>query len=90
MAADMPEQVPVALRRERAKKLRELGTRLAREFVEGQIGREVSVLVEKDNKGYSENYIQVRIEGGKIAPNRIVRARLVKSVGDGSAIAEIS
>lgn len=87
-AAGMPVQVPVYVRRARAKRLRDLGERLAREFLEGQIGREVSVLVERDNTGYAQNYIQVKIGGPAIAPNTALRARITGAAPDGLALAE--
>jgi threonylcarbamoyladenosine tRNA methylthiotransferase MtaB len=68
-AAGFPDQVPHAARKERARKMRELGARKKREFYRRFVGARVSVLVEDDAKvagalrGYSRNYLPVLIHG---------------------------
>jgi threonylcarbamoyladenosine tRNA methylthiotransferase MtaB len=71
-AAAMPGQIPMATKKERAGRLRALGERLKREFMAAQAGRRTEVLVEKDNRGYTDNYIEIKIPGPEIAPNTIV------------------
>ncbi|HTW71761.1 MAG TPA: tRNA (N(6)-L-threonylcarbamoyladenosine(37)-C(2))-methylthiotransferase MtaB, partial [Acetobacteraceae bacterium] len=61
-AARMPA-VPVALRRERAARLRDAGQRAARRFYDAQVGQTVSVLVEAGNAGRSEHFAPVRLLG---------------------------
>ncbi|HEY2990061.1 MAG TPA: tRNA (N(6)-L-threonylcarbamoyladenosine(37)-C(2))-methylthiotransferase MtaB [Candidatus Binatia bacterium] len=69
VAASMPDHVPAPVKKERAKKLRELGARKKREFYRRFLGRRVSVLVEgalnaaRGLRGYSKNYLPVSLRG---------------------------
>jgi len=78
-AARMP-QVPKALRKERAALLRAAGDRAAERFLDAQAGREASILVERDDSGYSEHFAPVRLNAP--APEgAIVRARVQQREG---------
>jgi threonylcarbamoyladenosine tRNA methylthiotransferase MtaB len=82
-AARMPA-VPVALRRERAARLRAAGEENARRFFATQVGREASVLAETDEAGHTEHFAPVRIA----APaGTLLRARIV-AAHDGGLLAE--
>lgn len=59
-AAKMP-QVPTAVRKARAAQLRALGADNLAKFLESQVGKTVSVLIEKDNMGHCEHYCPVRV-----------------------------
>ena len=72
-AARMPA-VPVALRRERAARLREAGAANARAFYQDLIGREADVLAETEQRGHTEHFAPARIAA---APGKLVRARIV-------------
>jgi len=73
-AARMP-QVPAALRRERAARLRAAGEAAAARFMDRQIGRAATVLVERADSGYSEHFAPVRLTAP--APDgAMVRARI--------------
>ena len=61
-AERIPKKVPMPIRRERAKKLRDLSNKLQSNFFKSQIGNIVNVLVEKNNRGYTEHYALVEIE----------------------------
>ncbi|MGH7768575.1 MAG: tRNA (N(6)-L-threonylcarbamoyladenosine(37)-C(2))-methylthiotransferase MtaB [Candidatus Binatia bacterium] len=69
VAAGLPGHVPSAVKKERARRMRELGTRKKREFYRRFLGRRVSVLVEGDSnvagarRGYSRNYLPVSVRG---------------------------
>lgn len=69
LAASLPGQIPAAVKKTRARKMRELGTRKKREFYRSFLGRRVSVLVEGDSnvggsrRGYSRNYLPVAVRG---------------------------
>jgi len=86
-AARMP-QVPVAVRRERAARLREAGARQMTALLDARLGRTASVLVEKDRAGHCEQYLPVEIDRD-VAPGEIVAAtvtgradnRLTASIG---------
>jgi len=68
-AAALPDHVPAAVKKERARKMRELGARKKREFYRRFVGRRVSVLVESSAdaggplRGYSRNYLPVAVRG---------------------------
>jgi threonylcarbamoyladenosine tRNA methylthiotransferase MtaB len=76
-AARMP-QLPMALRRERARRLREAGARAARRAYDGLVGQSLSVLVEKREgdiaAGHSEHFAPVRLRG-PAAPGEILAVR---------------
>ena len=84
----MKNQIADNIKKERAKRLRELGEKLKYKFIKKQRGKVQNILVEKDNKGYTENYIQVQILGEKITPNTIVKAKIVKVSKDCIALAK--
>ena len=74
-AARMP-QVPVAVRKQRAARLREAGKAAAARFMDGRVGSEATVLVERDAGGYSEHFAPVRLT--ETAPEgALVRARIL-------------
>ena len=64
--AALKSQIPFALRRTRADRLRLVGEALSRRFFESQIGKIREVLLENqlpsgDYLGYTENYLQVAV-----------------------------
>jgi len=77
-AAGFPDQVPYAARKERARKMRELGARKKGAFYKRFLGRRVSVLVEADStfagglRGYSRNYLPVSFNGESARVNEEV------------------
>lgn len=72
-AARMPA-VPVALRRERAARLRAAGAANAQHFYAGLVGRDAEVLAESDARGHTEHFAPVRIAA---EPGRLLRARII-------------
>ncbi|MHA1108458.1 MAG: tRNA (N(6)-L-threonylcarbamoyladenosine(37)-C(2))-methylthiotransferase MtaB, partial [Alphaproteobacteria bacterium] len=73
-AARMP-MVPMALRRERAARLRQAGSERLRRFLDGRIGATARVLVEKDNRGRCEHFATVCLDGDAM-PGEIVIAEI--------------
>ncbi len=78
-AASMPVQVPAREISARAAELRVCGERLRTRFLEGCIGREVELLVERELspgvvEGTSPEYARVRVavSGGSIAPGTLM------------------
>jgi threonylcarbamoyladenosine tRNA methylthiotransferase MtaB len=70
-AASLPAQVPAALKKARAKKMRALGAAKKRAFALRFVGRRLSVLFETTAKdgaltGYSRNYLPVAAAGGAV------------------------
>ena len=83
-AARMP-QLPVADRKARAAELRAAGERRLATFLAGQVGAEVSLLMEKPGEGRSEHYAPARLNS-VAAIGSVVRAR-VEDVVDGALMA---
>ncbi len=77
VAAALPDQVPLQIKKERARRFRELGARKKKEFYRQFIGTQVPVLVEQAvdevkgiYKGYSRNYLPVLLHGKQVQVNR--------------------
>ena len=83
-AARMP-QLQVADRKARAAELRAAGERRLATFLAGQVGAEVSLLMEKPGEGRSEHYAAARLETDA-AIGSVVRAR-VEDMVDGALVA---
>ncbi len=64
-AAKMP-MVDMAVRKERAKRLRVLGDEKYQSLLDGMIGKRLHVLIEKKGGGWSENYLKVQTNCDKI------------------------
>jgi threonylcarbamoyladenosine tRNA methylthiotransferase MtaB len=86
-AARMPA-VPVAIRRERAARLRRAGEENARRFLTLQVGRAISVLTETVDSGHSEHFARVRFRA-QVAPGRLVAARVI-GVADQALLADVA
>lgn len=59
-ATRMP-QVQPQIRKERARRLRELGEKQLHEFRQSRVSRRSNVLLEKDNEGFCEHYLPVKL-----------------------------
>lgn len=81
-AARMP-QVEKAVRKERARILREEGGLELQKFFKQNIGLESIVLTENDNKGHTENFIPVVFDQ-VVEPNQLLHA--VLDVGAGASM----
>ncbi len=77
-AARMP-QVDKAVRRERARRLRDKGAAAATAFLDRSVGTEARLLVERDGAGYTEHFAAADLDGadaeGRIVPVRITGVR---------------
>jgi threonylcarbamoyladenosine tRNA methylthiotransferase MtaB len=71
-AARMP-QVKKDIRKARAARLREAGEKNLARYLHGQVGKEISALMEKPGFGRSEHFAPVAVEGEVGA---IVRAKV--------------
>lgn len=69
-AARMP-QVPLALRKDRAKILRQIGEAELEKFTFKNIGYQTKLLLESENFGRTENFLPAKLEG-KFAPGSLV------------------
>lgn len=85
-AASMPNQVPRALREERARRLIAEGNELARAYRAALVGKTVEVLAEERTEdgfsvGYTDTYIPCRFPGGQ--SGEICRVRVAGVTEDG-------
>jgi threonylcarbamoyladenosine tRNA methylthiotransferase MtaB len=78
-AARMP-QLPMALRRERAQRLRKEGDARRDAFLAGLVGREAAILIETPRRGRTDTYAEVRVDRDG-APGTVVRACLTGHSG---------
>jgi threonylcarbamoyladenosine tRNA methylthiotransferase MtaB len=86
-ASRMPA-VPVALRRERAARLRQAGNASLQRYLSSHVGRTVSLLTESADAGHSEHFAAVRL-ATQAAPGRLMAAR-VTGVADNALLAEVA
>ncbi len=70
-AARMP-QVPVAVRRERAARLRARGEARLQAFLEAQRGRWVRGLVERGGRGHTDQFAPFRLEAEEVPAGRVI------------------
>lgn len=91
-AANMPHHVPEAIKKERTRRLIELGHTLSLAFHQGYEGQVMNVLWESNVgadaeglrwTGYTDNYIRVQAHGPADLMNRITPARLHTARPDG-------
>ncbi len=69
-AAKMP-MVEMAIRRDRAARLRQKGERQYATFLDQFVGKKLSVLAENTQNGLTEHYVRVRFEKERIAGNYV-------------------
>jgi threonylcarbamoyladenosine tRNA methylthiotransferase MtaB len=82
-AAEAPGQVPVLVRKQRTKALRELAARKNLEFRRKMIGQALSVVtIEDGRRALSDNYLKVTLAAPR-APNRIEDVRIGGLTPDG-------
>ncbi len=87
-AAEMPEIVPVRVRKKRSKMLRGLSAKKRRAFYESQLGTTHTVLFEGENKagfiyGFTENYVKVKTPWNPELVNTLHDIELEKIDEDG-------
>jgi threonylcarbamoyladenosine tRNA methylthiotransferase MtaB len=74
-AAEMPDQVPIRVRRDRNQVLRELAARKNAAFRQGLVGRDfMAVTLDPPGRALTDNYVQVSLDM-PYASNRLVRLR---------------
>ena len=86
-AARMPA-MPVALRRERARRLREAGEAASAAFHASLLGTRIEVLTESAGRGHSQHFAPVRAHAGALGePGQVVRA-IVRDADAAGLVAE--
>ena len=87
-AAKMSGVVPKQVRNKRSKMLRGLSVKKRRSFYESQLGEQLSVLFEGENKGgyihgFTENYVKVKTPWNPSLVNTIHNIKLIHIAEDG-------
>jgi threonylcarbamoyladenosine tRNA methylthiotransferase MtaB len=85
-SAEMPEQVPVQVARERNRVLRELAMRKKQDFMKSFVGRELEAITlthfdGKFTEALTDNYLKLRIRG-QHKPNQWLRSRVEAAAND--------
>ena len=79
-AADMQPQISKAVKKDRCRRMIDVGNEIRRAFLERQVGRDVEVLCETFEDGfitgYTKNYTPVRIAAGSAHHNELVTVRI--------------
>lgn len=80
-AADMPNQIPDAVKTERSNIIRRISAENERNYFESMVGRKQRMLVERIDsngvaRGYGENYIPLRFVGGGVSRNSFTDVRI--------------
>jgi len=75
-AADLPDQIPLVIKKQRSRQAQELSDELRLEYMKRFVGQQVEVLFESQKGGkwfgYSKNYLPVLLASGDDLLNRIV------------------
>ena len=92
-AAEMDEIIPMKIRNERSRKLRNLSAKKRRKFYEDNLGSEESVLFENDIEngkmfGFTRNYIRVAAKYDPVLINEILPVQLKEINQEGYVEAE--
>ena len=87
-AATMDGVVPIKVRNKRSKMLRGLSVKKRRSFYESQLGNELTVLFESENKagyinGFTENYVKVKTPWNPELVNTLHKVKLKEIDKDG-------
>ncbi len=89
-AATMGGSVPPEIRRARARELEDIGRAKREAFAKSFIGQEVEVCVERDNSGWTAEYLKCAIKAPKdltdlkrtLSRRSLVKAQVAKAEGD--------
>ncbi len=82
-AATYPDQVPEETIKRRKALLMRVAEESAYQLREEFVGRTMSVLVESDNTGHTDNFLNVKISSGHFAPHTLVEVKLVENTPQG-------
>jgi len=73
-------QIPGGIKKARTNKLLALSQTLENSFAQEQTGKKVSVLIEQNNSGYTENYVRAKLDKD-FAPGTIVKGTVTGADG---------
>lgn len=74
VAATYPNQIDGTIKEQRSKRLIALSNQKEKEFASQYLGKEIEVLFENEEEGYTTNYIKC-ISSQRMQPNRIVKMK---------------
>lgn len=86
-AAKIPNQVPKATRKERAKSLRVAGENQLLEFSKNNLGRKATIVVEENGYGRTDNFLKVKLD--KEYQSGKIHEALITDFTDNELIAKI-
>ena len=92
-AAKMP-QIDGAITKERSRDLRSLGTEILHKMLDGMIGRQDEILIEKGNQGHLRNFVKATVKGTARgddlqASGAVMAVRIIGRDGDGLMVEAI-
>ena len=96
-AAKMP-QIDGAIIKERSRDLRRLGTEILHKMLDGMIGRQDEILIEKGNQGHLRNFVKATVKGAVKGTARgddlqasgaVMAVRIIGRDGDGLMVEAI-
>lgn len=88
LAAKQPDQIPTTVKKQRARRLRDLGNLKLAQFIQKQVGQTNQVLFENQNKaghwqGYSSNYIKIQVPSNQVdLKNKVCRVMITQAHAD--------
>ncbi len=85
-AAEFPDPIPVATRRSRANELEDTGRRNRAVFAQKLIGHDAVVCIEKDGKGWTDEYLRMDAPPG--VPRRSLQRLHVSAVTSGGLLVQ--
>lgn len=88
-AAKMP-QIDGGIIKERSRDLRRLGTEILHKMLDGMIGRQDEILIEKGNQGHLRNFVKATVTGDDLqASGAVMAVRIIGRDGDGLMVEAI-
>ena len=88
-AAKMP-QIDGGIIKERSRDLRRLGTEILHKMLDGMIGRQDEILIEKGNQGHLRNFVKGTVKGSDLhASGAVMAVRIIGRDGDGLMVEAI-
>jgi len=82
-AKRLKPQIPGNIKKDRNKKLSETSKTSSKEYLNNMLNKRVKVLIEEDNKGYDEYYINHIIENKNFEENIFKEVKIKKIIAEG-------
>jgi len=86
-AAKMTGQVDSVIKDERSQRLKEVTQSNRNKILESMLGKEVIVLLESDNTGFTSNYMRVEVSNGKNLTTQLIKiTKIANNILEGRAV----